>query len=59
MERITDITRYRKQLDQFDLTEQQKLELVNALWEIVNNIYDEQLGIAEPMFEKKGKGKKS
>jgi hypothetical protein len=42
---ITDLTPYRKHVDQFDLTEEQKLELVNALWAIVDSIFDQHLGI--------------
>lgn len=53
MNKITDLTPYRKHLDQFDLTEQQKLDFINAWWEIINNLWDAKLGIAEPMFEKK------
>lgn len=35
---ITDLTPYRKYVDQFDLTEEQKLEWVNALLMIVESI---------------------
>ncbi|NDF11606.1 MAG: hypothetical protein EB060_02160 [Proteobacteria bacterium] len=42
---ITDLTPYRKYVDKFDLTEDQKLELVNALSTIVETIYDKVLGI--------------
>lgn len=42
---ITDITPYRKYVDHFDLTEEQKLDLVNAVWMLVENIYDYHLGI--------------
>lgn len=42
---ITDITPYRQYVDQFDLTEEQKLELVNAVWMIVESIYDHHLGV--------------
>lgn len=42
---ITDLTPYRKYVDKFDLTEDQKLELVNALSTIVETIYDKVLGV--------------
>jgi len=42
---ITDLTRYRKYVDKFDLTEEQKLELVNAVWVILENYFDQQLGL--------------
>jgi len=42
---IIDLTPYRKHVDQFDLSEEQKLELVNAVWMLVDNIYDHHLGI--------------
>lgn len=42
---ITDLTPYRKHVDQFDLSEEQKLELVNTLWTILENFIDHQLGI--------------
>ncbi len=42
---ITDITPYRKYVDHFDLTEEQKLDLVNAVWMLVENFYDHHLGI--------------
>ena len=42
---ITDLTPYREFLDDFDLTEQQKIELVNALWVIAENIMDKELGL--------------
>jgi hypothetical protein len=42
---ITDLTPYRKHVDQFDLTEKEKLDLVNAVWMIVDSIYDHHLGL--------------
>ena len=42
---ITDLTPYRKYVDQFDLTDEEKLELVNALWLKVESIYDQHLGV--------------
>ncbi len=40
---ITDLTPYRKYVDKFDLTEEQKLELVNAVWVILENYFDHQI----------------
>lgn len=45
MEKITDLTPYRKYLDAFDLTEEDKLELVNTLQLIIQKVLDEELGI--------------
>lgn len=42
---ITDISPYRKYVDQFDLTEEQKVELVNAVWVILENYFDQRLGL--------------
>jgi len=42
---IADLTPYRKHVDQFDLSEHEKLELVNAVWMLVENLYDHHLGI--------------
>lgn len=50
---ITDLTPYRKYVDQFDLTEEQKLELVNAVWMIVESIYDYHLGINQLVLKGK------
>jgi hypothetical protein len=49
---ITDLAPYRQYVDQFDLTEEQKLDLVNALWVMLENYFDckldiNQLGIKE------------
>ncbi len=53
---ITDLTPYRKHVDQFDLSEEQKLELVNTLWVILENFVDHQLGINQlEIMEKEGK----
>ena len=52
---ITDLTPYRKHVDQFDLTEQQKLDLVNSLWMIVDSIFDSQMRINQLVL----KGKES
>jgi len=42
---ITDLTPYRKYVDVFDITEKQKLELVNTLWAIIENIMDQHFGL--------------
>jgi hypothetical protein len=44
---IIDLTPYKKDLEGLDLTEQQKLELVNALWVIAENIIDKELGLSQ------------
>ena len=50
---ITDLTPYRKHVDQFDLTEEQKLELVNAVWVTLENYFDQQLGINQLALKEK------
>jgi hypothetical protein len=51
---IADLIPYRQYVDKFDLTEQQKLDLVNALHTMVERIYDHHLGIKlDPLFETK------
>jgi hypothetical protein len=49
--KITDLTPYRKYVDDFDLTEKQKLEWVNAVYEIVESIFDMHLNptLSEPL----------
>ncbi len=47
---ITDLTPYRKYVDRFDISEKRKLELVNALWAIAENILDQQFGLNQPDF---------
>ena len=42
---ITDLAPYREDLEGLDLTEPQKLDLVNALWAIAENIIDHELGL--------------
>ena len=42
---ITDITKYRKHVDQFDLTEEEKIELVNTVAMIVESIFDRHLNV--------------
>jgi len=50
---ITDLTPYRKHVDQFDLTEQQKLDLVNSLWMIVDSIFDSKMRINQLVLKGK------
>ncbi len=50
---ITDITPYREFVDDFDLTEEQKVELVNAVWTIINSVYDDYLGIKQLEIKEK------
>lgn len=42
---ITDLAPYRDDLEGLDLTDEQKLDLVNALWAIAENIIDHHLGL--------------
>lgn len=50
---ITDISPYRKYVDQFDLTEEQKVELVNAVWVILENYFDQRLGLNQLEIKEK------
>lgn len=50
---ITDLTPYRKHVDQFDLTEEQKLAWANAMLMIVESIFDMHLGTAEVPLKKR------
>lgn len=50
---ITDLTPYRKHVDQFDLTEEEKLELVNSVWMIVESIFDHHLSVNQVIPRKK------
>lgn len=55
---ITDLSPYRQYvLDQLDLTEEEKLELVNAVWMLVDNIYDYHLGINQLLLLNKTKAR--
>jgi hypothetical protein len=47
---ITDLRPYRKYVDCFDISERQKLELVNTLWVLAQNILDEQFGLNQIEF---------
>ena len=42
---ITDLTPYRKHLEEFDLTEQEKLELVNVIYVVSQHLLDKQFGL--------------
>lgn len=42
---ITDLAPYQEDLEGLDLTDAQKLDLVNALWAIAENIIDHHLGL--------------
>lgn len=56
--KITDLTPYRKHVDQLDLTEEQKLQWVNAMLEVVERIFDLHLNPDEPNpFRKVSHGK--
>ncbi len=44
--KITDLEPYRPHIDNFDLTEEQKLELVNAIVHIAQVVLDRKLGQA-------------
>lgn len=46
--KITDLAPYRKYVDQFDLTEEQKLKWVNAMLEVVESIFDLHLHPDQP-----------
>jgi len=48
---VTDLTPYRQYVDVFDITEKQKLELVNVLWAIVDNILDQHFGMYDTNAE--------
>lgn len=53
---ITDLAPYRKYLDEFDLTDEQKLDLVNAMQTLAQIIVDRQFGLhrfAMPIIPKK------
>jgi len=48
---ITDLTPYRKYVDCFDISEKQKLELVNTLWAIAESILDQHFGLYDTNAE--------
>lgn len=53
---ITDLAPYHKYLDEFDLTDEQKLDLVNAMQTLAQIIVDRQFGLhrfAMPIIPKK------
>lgn len=41
---LTDITPYRKYVDHFDLSEEQKVELIHIIWNIMENFADIAFG---------------
>lgn len=45
---ITDLEPYREDLAAFDITDEEKLELVNAIWVIGKNILDRKFGLYQP-----------
>lgn len=45
---ITDLEPYREDLAGFDMTDEEKLELVNAIWVIGKNILDRRFGLYQP-----------
>ena len=53
--KITDLDPYRPYIDNFDLTEEQKLELVNAIEQIARMVLDRQFGLAERNIRKNKK----
>jgi len=42
---ITDLSPFKEDLEGLDLTDAQKLDLLNALWVIAENIIDHHLGL--------------
>ncbi len=53
---ITDLSPYRQYLDDFDLTDEQKLDLVNTMQTLAYIIVDRHFGLhrfAVPVFPKK------
>jgi len=42
---LTDITPYRKYVDHFDLTEEQKVELIHNVWNIMESFADMAFGL--------------
>lgn len=45
MKKITELTPYKEYLDEFDLTEEDKLELVNILALMIQKVIDEKTGV--------------
>lgn len=45
--KITDLEPYRPHIDNFDLTEEQKIELVNAIKQIARMVLDRQFGLVK------------
>lgn len=45
--KMTDLEPYRPYIDEFDLTEEEKLELVNAILQIAEVVLDKQFGLSK------------
>lgn len=43
--KITDLDPYRPHIDNFDLTEEQKIEVVEAIQQIARMVLDEKFGL--------------
>ncbi len=41
---LTDVTPYRKYVDQFDISEEKKLELIHSVWNMMQSVVDEAFG---------------
>ncbi len=50
-----DINRYRHYLDQCDLTEEQKVNLAQSIWNFIENFLDKQFGLNQPSLDFTGK----
>ena len=48
MKEITDLTPYRQHVDVFDITDEQKLELINIMQLVAENILDKQFNLNQP-----------
>jgi len=50
---ITDLAPYRKYVDQFDLSDEEKLEWLNAVLMLVESMFDQHLGINQLLLKNK------
>jgi len=48
MSQITDLSPYRQHVDQFDMSDEQKLELVNLMQMVAEQILDQQFQLNQP-----------
>ena len=48
MNQITDLSPYRQHVDQFDMSDEQKLELVNLMQMVAEQILDQQFQLNQP-----------